>query len=97
VIGAHRKEIIASEKEKAIRQAREPQDTSVANRTSRTAAQPDSVPPDRDLFGAEAVAGLRNLGRGGRSIDDIAKKLGYTPDQYRAKVLKYQREQRGAA
>ena len=98
VIGLHRKEIIAMEKEKAVRQAREPQDTQVPRGRGREITpSANDLPEDRDLFGPESVAGLRNLGRG-RSIEDIAKKLGYNnPDEYRAKVLKYQREQRGAA
>lgn len=99
VFGIHRKEIRSADRERAIRQAREPQDTApLRGAGSRRQASSDEIPEDRELFGAESVAGLRNVGPGGRTIEEIARRMGYKdPNEYRAKVLKYQREQRGAA
>lgn len=99
VFGIHRKEIRQADRERAIRQAREPQDTLPARGAGgRRQAASDEIPDDREIFGAESLAGLRNVGPGGRTIEDIARRLGYKDvNEYRAKVRKYQQEQRGAA
>ena len=98
IIGSHHEELAKEREDEAIRKFREDPKLAPggAGREVKPSGSAADLPDDKALFGEDALASLRLI-QGGRSIEDIAKRLGYASgDDYRKARLDYLKS-RGAA